>query len=66
MKGVRRTFEIERDKDGQPTRMIWTGDFRRVPVLFVTCPKCPGSRLTDGRCFRCWADYRGHYYEARV
>lgn len=54
-----RSYRIERDANGVPSRLVWQGDYRRVPVLYVTCPRCPSSpRLVHGRCFTCWGDWR--------
>lgn len=66
VKGIRRTYAIDRDADGEPFQMIWTGDYRTVPIIYETCPRCSGLRLVDGRCFHCWRDYRGEYREVRV
>jgi len=52
-----RAYDIERDADGQPCRMIWRGDYRKVPVVYETCPRCEGVRLVSGRCLRCWGDW---------
>lgn len=67
MRDIRRTYAIERDEQWKPYRMVWTGDYRRVPILYVTCPRCVSSpRLVQGRCFRCWGDFRGEYREVRA
>jgi hypothetical protein len=52
-----RSYRIERDEDGKPARMIWQGDYRRVPVDYETCPKCEGEKLFHGRCLKCWGDW---------
>ncbi len=53
-----RSYTIERDEQGKPFRMIWNGDYQRVPIVYETCPKCPSSpRLVAGRCLTCWGDW---------
>lgn len=67
MRNFHRSYEIERDSEGRPERMIWRGDYRRVPVVYETCPKCPTSpKLIDGRCFTCWGDWRGEENWERI
>jgi hypothetical protein len=54
-----RAYDIERDSDGKPFRLMWRGDFTRVVIIGTTCPKCAGAPpLRDGRCFTCWRDFR--------
>ena len=63
----RRAYAIERDAEGKPYRMVWLGDYKRIPVVYETCPKCPGSpRLRNGRCFSCWGNWSGITKEVRV
>lgn len=55
-----RSYRIERDASGLPCRLIWQGDYRRVVVMYETCPTCQSSpTLVDGRCLTCWGDWRG-------
>lgn len=62
-----RSYTIERDSDGKPCRMIWNGDFRKVPVVYETCPKCKtAQKLVEGRCLTCWGDWRGESTWERV
>lgn len=55
---INRCYLVERDDTGMPTRLIWAGDVRRMPV-YLTCPTCPTSPpLVQGRCLTCWGDWR--------
>lgn len=67
MRNFRRAYAFERDESRMPFRMIWLGDFKRVPVDYVTCPKCPDSpRLVQGRCLVCWGDWSRETKEVRA
>lgn len=56
---IHRSYRIERDSHGRPERLVWQGDYQRVPVVYETCPTCPSSpRLLAGRCLTCWGDWR--------
>jgi len=53
-----RAYRIDRDADGMPFRMVWQGDYQRVSVVYLTCPRCPNApKLVSGRCLSCWGDW---------
>jgi len=52
-RGFHRHYEVERDGDGLPRRMLWLGDSVPGPEL-TACPKCGSSRWADRRCLDCW------------
>jgi hypothetical protein len=66
MKGVFRSYIIERDEAGLPVRMVWTGDYRTVPIEYETCPRCEGQKLVHGRCLKCWGDWSRETKRLRV
>lgn len=40
---VHRRYEIERDADGRPLRLVWLGDVELVPT--------PGAVMVGSRCY---------------
>lgn len=61
-----RDYRIERDAEGRPCRMVWCGDYRKVPIQYDTCPKCEGEKLLKGRCLKCWGDWSRNTQWERV
>lgn len=57
-----RSYAIERDEQGLPTRMIWQGDYVRASVAYTACPKCHSRRMHDNRCLDCWHDARNEFW----
>ena len=55
---IRRSYDIERDQDGMPCRLLWNGDFVRTSVTYLACPRCGSNRMQDNRCLSCWHDAR--------
>lgn len=48
------SWQIARDEQGAPTRLLWATPRRTEPIFYATCPRCGSKRLVALKCFDCW------------